>query len=435
MGADKTAEKTVAETSENQSKISGTGLSSTKSVVENISADGNVPVNIIELLDSIVFNALKMKASDIHMEPREKDLLVRYRIDGILREVLTIDKNLEQALIFKIKVSSKLRTDEHFAPQDGRIRFIFENNKLDTRISILPITLGEKVVIRLLTSAGRSFKLEDLGLLGTDLEKVRKSYSKPYGMILAVGPTGSGKTTSLYSILKILNSSEVNVTTIEDPVEYDIEGVNHIQINAKANLTFATGLRSILRQDPDIIMVGEIRDNETAKIAINAALTGHLVLSTLHTNDAITTIPRLIDMGVEPFLVASTVNVVIAQRLARRLCDDCKQSFTLSKNDFDELKKIRPDMAALLKTTDKLYHEVGCKVCGGSGFKGRVGLYEVLEITESIRKLISEKATTDEIYKEGRKLGLKLIVEDGIDKAKHGITSLSELIRVTALKE
>jgi len=254
-------------------------------------------------------------------------------------------------------------------------------------------------------------------------------------MILAVGPTGSGKTTTLYTILKILNSTDVNITTIEDPVEYDIDGVNHIQINVKAKLTFATGLRSILRQDPDIVMVGEIRDSETARIAINAALTGHLVLSTLHTNDAVTTIPRLIDMGIEPFLVASTVNVIIAQRLARKLCDNCKKEFTLSAQDHAELDKIRPDIATIIKSGEKAYHEVGCQVCGDSGYKGRIGLYEILEITEPIREQITGGANADAIYNVARKQGISLIVEDGAKKVKAGITSISELIRVTALKE
>jgi type II secretory ATPase GspE/PulE/Tfp pilus assembly ATPase PilB-like protein len=407
-----------------------------EAVTQKVETIGNdSPVNIVELLDSIVIGALQLKASDIHIEPRDEEMIVRYRIDGLLREVLRIDKNLEQALIFKVKVSAKLRTDEHFAPQDGRIRFVFDGKKLDTRISILPITKGEKIVIRLLTSEGRSFKLEDLGIVGHDLEVVEKSYAKPYGMILAVGPTGSGKTTTLYAILKILNSPDVNITTIEDPVEYDIEGVNHIQINVKAKLTFANGLRSILRQDPDIVMVGEIRDNETARIAINAALTGHLVLSTLHTNDSVTTIPRLIDMGVEPFLVASTVNVIVAQRLARKLCENCRQSFELSAQDHEELTKIRPDIGELIKSGEKIYHEVGCSVCGDTGFKGRIGLYEVLEVNEEVRDLINNKASTDQIYKLARKQDLHTIVEDGAKKVKGGVTSISELIRVTALKE
>jgi len=337
---------------------------------------------IDNLINKLVKNALEKKASDIHIEPRENDIIVRYRIDGILVDIENLDKNLEESLTFKVKVNAKLLTDEHFAPQDGRIRFIFDEIKLDTRISILPITKGEKIVIRLLTSGGKSFDLKDLGLEGKSLKSVEKSYKKPYGMILAVVPTGCGKTTTLYSVLQILNKREVNITTVEDPVEYEIEGVNQVQINPKANLTFATGLRSILRQDPNIIMIGEIRDTETARIAINAALTGHLVLSTLHTNDSVTTIPRLIDMGIEYYLVASTVNVVLAQRLARKLCSSCKKEYVLNKNDLKVVGESRPDIAGSLKENQKIFIEKGCEKCNNTGFKGRIGLFEVLEIDE-----------------------------------------------------
>jgi len=346
-----------------------------------------------------------------------------------------IDKTLEESLIFRIKVASKLRTDEHFAPQDGKIRFIFGDRKLDTRISILPTTMGEKVVIRLLSQDDKSFDLKDLGVNEKDLIVIEKSYRKPFGMILSTGPTGSGKTTTLYSILQHLNSPEINITTIEDPVEYDIEGVNHIQINPKAKLTFASGLRSILRQDPNVIMVGEIRDKETARIAINAALTGHLVLSTLHTNDAITTIPRLIDMGIEPFLVASTVNLVVGQRLARKLCQHCKQAFTLDAQMVNYIQKLRPDFSSLLKEGETLYREVGCAECGGTGFKGRIGLYEVLEVTEPIRKIIIESSNFDDIFAAARKQGLVLMLEDGVNKLRTGLISATEIMRITALKE
>ena len=403
----------------------------TETPVERVSVGDE---SIVELLDRVVWEALQARASDVHIEPREKDVVVRYRIDGMLREVLTVDKNMEQGLLFRIKVAAKLLTDQHFAPQDGRIRFLFNDKKLDTRISILPTSKGEKVVIRLLTQEGRSFTLEDLGFKDRELEVVQKAYIKPYGMILATGPTGSGKTTTLYAILKIINTREKNITTIEDPVEYDIEGVNHVQINAKANLTFANGLRSILRQDPDIIMVGEIRDAETAKIAVNSALTGHLVLSTLHTNDAVTTIPRLIDMGVEPFLVASTLNVVVAQRLARRLCDKCKQEFKLSQDDYTKIKSVRPDLASLLKVGEKYFKEGKCPDCD-TGFKGRVGLYEVLEVTEAVREVIAKISTTDEIFNIAKKQGMELMIEDGVKKVAAGVTSLSELLRITALKE
>lgn len=397
---------------------------------------GEEAVGIGSLLNKVIEQALNQKASDVHIEPRETDVLIRYRIDGILRDIITIDKKLEEALIFKIKVSSKLRTDEHFAPQDGRIQFIFnDGRKLDTRVSILPTSNGEKVVMRLLTQEGRSFSLADLGFGKKELEVLEKNYIKPYGMIIVSGPTGSGKTTTLYSILKIINSREINITTIEDPVEYSMEGINHIQINPKAGLTFATGLRSILRQDPDVVMVGEIRDNETARIAINAALTGHLVLSTIHTNDSVTSIPRFIDMGIEPYLVASTINLVIAQRLARKLCTECKRLETITSEEYEKVLKFRPDIAKFIKKGHKFYKEVGCKVCNDTGFKGRIGLYEVLEMTEDLRKIVLEKVGTDVIFKAAREHGLILILEDGINKMNNGIISLSELMRVTALRE
>jgi len=360
--------------------------------------------DIGNLLEILITKAYEAKSSDIHIEPTEKKLVVRYRIDGLLREAFFFDKLLEEALLFKIKVEAQIRTDEHFAPQDGKIRFNIDGTPIDARISIVPTTKGEKVVIRLLVQQGKGLTLEELGIVGTDLEKVNKSYTKPYGMILAVGPTGSGKTTTLYTILKILNLRERNITTIEDPVEYDIDGVNHIQVNTKADMTFANGLRAILRQDPDIVMVGEIRDTETARIAINAAMTGHLVLSTLHTNDAVTTIPRLVDMGIENYLVASTVNVIIAQRLTRRLCEKCKQKYKLSKTELEHLQKMRPDIADFFKEDEALFKKNGCETCSNTGYKGRVGLYEVLELTEKIRRLISEKATVDDIFALARKL-------------------------------
>lgn len=390
--------------------------------------------SIGNLLDNVVKLALDKKASDIHLEPKKDHLLIRYRLDGILQDIEKLPKKYEKALVFKIKVNAKLRTDEHFSPQDGRIKFAFTSN-LDTRISIIPTTNGEKVVIRILAQEGRSFKLEDLGYSPRDLEIIRKNYLKPYGTIIAAGPTGSGKTTSLYSILQIINSREKNITTIEDPVEYEIDGVNHIQVNPKAGLTFEKGLRAILRQDPNVLMIGEIRDAETAEIAINAAMTGHLVLSTIHTNDALTTIPRLVDMGVEPFLVASALNVVLAQRLGRRLCENCKQKTKITKEEYEMLEKYRPDIVTLIKSEEVIYKEQGCDQCGKTGFKGRIGLYEVFEITENIRKIIVESRDMDQIFKLAREQGLQLIVEDGVTKLKQGILSLSELLRVTALKQ
>lgn len=392
-------------------------------------------LNIVELINYIVKQAIKAKTSDVHIEPHENIVVVRFRIDGILKDVLNIGKDVQESLLFRIKVAAKMRTDEHFAPQDGRIRFIIDNRKIDTRISILPTSTGEKVVMRLLIKEGKSFAFSDLGMSDEDQLVVEKSYNRPYGMILAVGPTGSGKTTSLYAILQKLNSRKVNITTVEDPVEYSIDGVNHVQVNNKAKLTFASGLRSILRQDPDILMIGEIRDPETANISVNAALTGHLVLSTLHTNDAISAIPRLIDMEVEPFLVASTLNIIIAQRLARKLCTNCKKEYTIDETEYEHIKKMRPDIAELLKVGEKVYKEVGCEVCGDSGFKGRLGLFEILEITEKIRRMISERENIDDIYKLARENKMKLIVEDGVGAVKKGITSVEEIVRVTALKQ
>jgi len=404
-------------------------------VVDDIVASKG-DVNVGEILEKIVKEALKQHSSDVHIEPREENVIVRYRIDGSLRDVMTIDKSLEQALVFKVKVASRLRTDEHFAPQDGKIRFVFDGEKLDTRISILPTTKGEKIVMRLLSASGKSFALENLGFRDRELDLIQKAYKKPYGMILAAGPTGSGKTTTLYSILKLLNQPDVNISTIEDPVEYDIDGVNHVQVHRKANMTFASGLRSLLRQDPDIIMIGEIRDDETAKIATNSAMTGHLVLSTIHTNDSVTTVPRLIEMGVEKFVVASTMNVVIAQRLAKRLCSECKTSHKITKKDIDEIKLARKDIAGLLKVGDDVFESKGCKACKGVGYKGRVGLYEVLEVTKEIREVIMRPSSSaDDVLKVALKQGLTLIVNDGVAKVKEGLTDIKEILKVTALKE
>lgn len=394
--------------------------------------------DIGELLNNIVYTAYVQKASDIHIEAREDDVLVRYRIDGILYDKLLIDKSFEDELIFKIKITAKIRTDEHFAPQDGRISFKFPGveDRLDTRISIIPTSNGEKVVIRLLTKEGKTLNLEQLGIRGKSLELVQRSCDKPWGMILAVGPTGCGKTTTLYVILQKINSREKNITTIEDPVEFEIGGVNHIQVNPNGNLTFATGLRSILRQDPDIVMVGEIRDTETARIAINAAMTGHLVLSTLHTNDAVTTIPRLIDMGIEPYLVASTVNLIIAQRLARLLCEKCKEEYEMTSEELKDLNAIRPDIAKEIKLHQKIFRHKGCKECGNTGYKGRVGLFEILEVTKEMREMIShQNFNVDDLYDESKKWGLVRIFDDGIEKMSEGLLDIAELIRVIAIVE
>ncbi len=387
---------------------------------------------VVKLVDLLINSAYEEKASDIHVEPEETNTLVRFRIDGLLTDMLQVPKYLHDRIITRIKVLSNLRTDEHLAAQDGKMRIRLEEEHLDIRVSIIPVADGEKTVLRLLSSRSRQYTLSDLGMSESDLKKVTNAYTKSYGMILSTGPTGSGKTTSIYSILKVLNTRDKNITTIEDPVEYRIKGANQIQVNSKTDLTFANGLRSILRQDPNIIFVGEIRDNETAGIAVNAALTGHLVLSTLHTNDAATAIPRLIDMKVEPFLVASTVTVIVAQRLVRQVCSNCKQAIKISSDALIQMfppEVIKRNFASQKEIT--AYKGAGCKVCRGTGYFSRIGLFEVLEITESIRKLITDRTDSDVIAKAAREGGIINMIDDGLAKVVKGLTTLEEVQRVT----
>lgn len=402
--------------------------------IESKAAD-DAPVE--KLVDTLIDYAYQDRASDIHIEPREKESLVRFRIDGILHDVLYIPKNLHDRIVTRIKILSRLRTDEHLTAQDGKMRIKLEEENLDIRVSILPIVDGEKIVMRLLSSKSRQFSLVDLGMSEEDLGKVTKGFSKSYGMILATGPTGSGKSTSIYSILKILNTREKNITTIEDPVEYRIKGVNQIQVNQKTNLTFAMGLRSILRQDPNVVFVGEIRDNETAGIAVNAALTGHLVLSTLHTNDAATTLPRLTDMQVEPFLVASTVNIIMAQRLIRKICDSCRISFTMPYQEL--VQHLSPEIVQKHYTPDennqiRLYKGQGCKLCRDTGYRGRIGLFEVLVVSEAVRTLITDKKGSDEIYRAAVADGMNTMLDDGLEKVAKGLTTIEEVLRVTKIE-
>lgn len=390
---------------------------------------------IAKIVDMVIDYAYQDKASDIHIEINETESLVRFRIDGILHDVLKMPKAMHELVVSRIKVLSRLRTDEHLAPQDGKMRLKLDEENLDLRVSILPIVEGEKVVLRLLASHFRQFSLIDLGMSESDLKKVTHAIGKSFGMVLSTGPTGSGKTTSIYALIKMLNTREKNITTIEDPVEYRIKGVNQIQVNAKTNLTFASGLRSILRQDPNVVFVGEIRDGETAGIAVNAALTGHLVLSTLHTNDAATTLPRLTDMGVEPFLVASTVNVIIAQRLIRKICEMCKQSFIMPSAELS--KNIPADFVQKYFGSDSnltLYQGKGCKVCHGSGYSGRVGLFEVLEVSKVIKQLITDKKDSDMIEHQAIVDGMVSMLEDGLIKMQKGVTTLSEVLRVTKVE-
>lgn len=388
-----------------------------------------------KIVDAIINYGYHDNVSDIHIEPQEKNSLVRFRIDGILHDVLIFPKNLHDQIVSRIKVLSRLRTDEHLAPQDGKMRMQVDVDEIDIRVSILPIADGEKVVLRLLTSRLKLFSLLDLGMVEKDLKKVTAGYSKSFGMILSTGPTGSGKTTSIYAILKILNTREKNITTIEDPVEYRIKGVNQIQVNPKTNLTFASGLRSILRQDPNIVFVGEIRDSETAGIAVNAALTGHLVLSTLHTNDAATALPRLIDMKVEPFLVASTVNVIVGQRLVRKICEMCKVSEEIDKVEL--MKNLTDVIISKHFGSNKrvrIYKGKGCKVCHNTGYAGRLGVYEVLEVSKEVKKLIANKMDSDVILQQAIKDGMTTMLDDGLDKVAKGLTTVEEVLRVTKVE-
>lgn len=388
-------------------------------------------IPVTKTVDLLIEYAHSSRASDIHIEPTEKASNIRFRVDGVLTEVLEIPKSAHEQVITRIKVMAKLRTDEHLSAQDGKIRTLVGDDQLDIRVSIVPIIAGEKVVMRLLSSKTRQFGLSDLGMSDDDHRKVKEASAKPYGMILSTGPTGSGKTTTVYSVLKILNTKEKNIATIEDPVEYEIEGVNQIQVNAKTNLTFANGLRAILRQDPNIIYVGEIRDQETADIATNSAMTGHLVLSTLHTNNAATTIPRLIDLGIEPFLVASTINVVIGQRLVRKICDGCKMSQDISIDELAlKIPSIKKDKGLAKKKSIRVYSGKGCAICGKTGYKGRLGIFEVLVVSDELKKSIVERSDSDQIEKIAKSEGMKTMFDDGLDKVLAGKTTIEELLRV-----
>ena len=385
-------------------------------------------ISIIELVDLMTEYAFKSRASDIHIEPGPEKVMARFRIDGILHDSFFFPKIFHQEVISRIKVLSGLKTDIHFTPQDGRFKAkVSETQEVDIRVSIAPTYYGENCVMRILAETAQSFTLEDLGFSKEQMGIVDNAIKKPYGMILVNGPTGSGKTTSLYTILKKLSTREISVITIEDPIEYSVQGITQMPVSAQAGLTFATGLRSILRQDPNIIMVGEIRDQETAGIAVNAALTGHLVLSTLHTNDAATTFPRLIDMEVPSFLVASTINIVIAQRLVRIVCYACRKERILN---LAEIKSLGGNISKQLQG-DKFYAAgPGCEKCDGTGYQSRIGIHEVLEINEDIRSLIVGKADAGQIKQMMIKNGMKTMIEDGLEKAHAGITTIEEVIRI-----
>lgn len=385
-----------------------------------------------EILQEIFKDSYDFHASDIHFEPMTEDTRVRFRIDGVLQEAGRIPKEYYENILNRIKVLSSLRIDEHFTSQDGSMRFEFEVDKekhyFDLRTSIVPTVKGEKVVLRLLSAYVEGFDLSDLGLGVKSEEILREAAKKPFGMILVTGPTGSGKTTTLYGVLKFLNQPDVNITTIEDPVEYKIEGINQIQTNTDTDLTFAKGLRSIVRQDPDVILVGEIRDEETAEIAVNAALTGHLMLSTFHANDAATSIPRLLDMSVEPFLLSSTLELVIAQRLVRRICNVCRYSVSINRDDLKD--KMEKPERFFDKKEINMYKGKGCDSCGNTGYKGRTAIFEFLPITPRMEELILKSPSTIEIWKLAHKEGAESLFENGLSKVKSGITTLEELLRV-----
>jgi type IV pilus assembly protein PilB len=400
-------------------------------------------VPIINIANSILEHAVYAGASDIHIEPNENEVQVRYRIDGILKPVMSLPKNVQNGLTARVKVLSNLKLDEHMLPQDGRFKIEVQGDHLAIRVSILPIYDGEKIVLRLLPEGSKPLSFEQLGLLSYQSDLLQNSLKKPHGMVLVTGPTGSGKTTTLYSILGVMNQPGVNISTVEDPMEYRLKGINQSQVNPKAGFTFATGLRALLRQDPNIIMVGEIRDTETAEIAMHAAMTGHLVLSSLHTNDAPTALPRLIDMGIPPFLVAYTTNLIIAQRLVRQICPHCKVEYTPDSAELKETSAIvNADLATLKNrlpsgfatTTWKentFYRGAGCKRCGSTGYKGRVGIFEVMEMSEELGKKITAHETAGAIRDYAKKSGMLTMMEDGIIKAKLGITTLTEVMRVT----
>ncbi|MEI6690659.1 MAG: ATPase, T2SS/T4P/T4SS family [bacterium] len=390
---------------------------------------------IAKIVATILEFAAKSRASDVHIEPLEDRTRVRYRIDGILQEKLILPKKVHDAVISRVKILSDLKIDERRMPQDGRFSFRSGDQEIDLRVSTLPTVDGEKVVMRLLRKSTNVPSLGDLGLRGMALKHVEDSIRVPHGIILITGPTGSGKTTTLYSVLHMLNTSKVNIVTLEDPVEYQIDGVNQVQINQKAGLTFATGLRSFLRQDPNIIMVGEIRDNETADLAIQASLTGHLVFSTLHTNSSSGALPRLLDMKAEPFLLASSMTCIVAQRVVRKICDNCKESYSPLPTIIDQMKEaLGPLYDSYLKQNNLeiplLYRGHKCKECGDTGYQGRVGIFEVLVLTEKIGKLILERASAAEIEKESVHDGMLLMFQDGYLKVLEGVTTIEEVLRV-----
>ncbi|MET4780444.1 ATPase, T2SS/T4P/T4SS family [Glaciihabitans sp. UYNi722] len=414
-------------------------LSSLTSVLEEDArpAADMVPVSeaieddapIVRFVNLLISQAIQDRASDIHIEPGEHEVRVRYRIDGVLHEMQRAPKQIQSGVISRLKIMSDIDIAERRKPQDGRLSVIHGGRKIDLRVATLPTVWGEKLVMRILDNSGSSMSLDDLNLLERNFDAYKSSYTKPYGMILVTGPTGSGKSTTLYTTLHTVAKPEINVITVEDPVEYRMEGINQVQVNPKAGLTFASALRSILRSDPDVVLLGEIRDHETAQIAIEASLTGHLVLSTLHTNDAPSAITRLIEMDIEPFLVGSALDCVVAQRLARRLCERCKEEFTPTVN---EMLGLRVGFDPATHALPTLHRPVGCSTCSNTGYRGRIAIHEVMLVTEEIERLAVERASSADITRVALEQGMISLREDGWMKVQLGLTSIEEVLRVVA---
>ena len=394
-----------------------------------INRDIKAEAPVAKIVSKILEFAVKSRASDVHIEPTEENTRVRYRVDGILVEKLVIPRNIHESLVSRIKILAELKIDEKRVPQDGRFGFKSDRDDVDLRVSTLPTVHGEKVVMRLLKKTGGVPGLGDLGLRGRALKNLEEVILKPHGIVLVTGPTGSGKTTTLYSVLSKINTKKVNIMTIEDPVEYQIGGINQVQINPAAGLTFASALRSFLRQDPNIIMVGEIRDEETAALAVQASLTGHLVFSTLHTNSAAGALPRLLDMQVEPYLLASSMSLIVGQRVGRKICDHCREEYVPSPEVIDDIKKVLGSLWAPTAQV-KLFRGKGCSECSDSGYKGRIGVFEVLPVTEKIGRLLLERTPASDLENQAVSEGMITMKQDGYLKVVEGVTTLEEILRI-----
>lgn len=426
------AQSLTTEVSEALKDSAGAGTMEAQETIKDLSKVEDLirEAPVAKIVSTVLEYALKSRASDVHIEAMEEKTRVRYRIDGILQERLVLPKKVHESIVSRIKILADLKIDERRLPQDGRFTFRLGEQEVDLRVSTLPTTHGEKVVMRLLRKSGGVPTMTDLGLRGNGLKITEGEITRPHGIFLISGPTGSGKTTTLYSILTKINSPKVNIVTLEDPVEYAMAGINQVQINPQAGLTFASGLRSFLRQDPNIIMVGEIRDKETTELAIQAALTGHLVFSTVHTNNAAGALPRLLDLGAETFLLASSMNSVMAQRVLRTLCKYCKEEYEAPEPLVKQVKEVLGKLYTGKEEKLKLWKGKGCEKCGDSGYEGRIGIYEVLQVTEKIGRLILERAASGEIEKAAVEGGMVTMIQDGFMKSMEGITTIEEVLRV-----